>query len=120
MSRKPLPRDADGCCIRPQGDAVADPKSYHRNDPAPPIHKMLDTGLFARYSDMLVRLSGHELDEEFTKDWFEVLYSLMQAALGASDEPVGEWAPLFANVLDKYDQLLVMPIQGAHDGFGNS
>lgn len=119
MSRKPLPRDADNCCIRPQCAAIADPKSYHRDDPMP-VYKMLDTGLEKRYSDMLVKLSGHELDEEFTKDWFETLYSLMQAALGASDEPVGEWAPLFANVLDKYDQMLVMPIQGAHDGFGNS
>ena len=120
MSRKPLPRDEFGSCIRPQGDAVADPKSYHRNDPVPPIYKLLDTGLEKRYTDMIVRLSGHELDEEFTRDWFDTLYSLMLAALADTDERAGEWAPLFATVLDKYDQLLAMPVKGAHDGFGNS
>lgn len=99
-------------------DSVADPKAAHRNDPMP-VYKTLDTGLDARYSAMLVKLSGHELDEEFTRDWFETLYSLMQAALGASNEPVGEWAPLFATVLDKYDQLLAEPAMGWHDGFGN-
>ena len=119
MSRKPLPRDERGLCVHRQGD-LADPKATHRNDPVPPAYQLLDTGLADRYSAMLVHLSDHELNEEFTQDWFDMLYSLMQAALGDSDERVGNWAPLFATVLDKYDQLLAEPTIGAHDGFGNS
>lgn len=118
MSRKPLPRDAEGRCIHRQS-INSDPKAAHRNDPVPPVYKLLDTGLMDRYSAMIMKLSGHELDEEFTQDWFDILYNLMQSALGDSDERAGEWAPLFANVLDKYDQLLAEPAMGAHDGFGN-
>lgn len=133
MSRKPLPRDADGCCIRRQYDAVAAPKAPKLGPwpakpveiddlpPAPP-----QAALQRRFDVLKYRMmdlgEGDLLLTAFLDECLDFAQALVRFAAAGIDRPIGSYAPELRALVVKYEDLLsrsAEPALGAHDGFGN-